>query len=149
MSVGRVRNILVHDVKSFKESLIRTLIKLEVNYVNLENVIETDNGMYIVEEFHFLDRIFRFYDIKNLKLMDITGVVIAGECNDGIRTLSKDSFLFMREENDLVQSLVPFEPEDELFPEPKKKNPSIPKMNKRMIKQNNAMLNRKLRSNKK
>ena len=37
MNMGRVRNIVVHDIKSFKESLIRTLIRLDVNYVNLSN----------------------------------------------------------------------------------------------------------------
>ena len=56
--------------------------------------------------------------------------------------------MFMREEADLIHSLGAFEPEDVLYEE-KPKNNSIPKMNKRLIKQNNVMLNRRLRSNKK
>ena len=148
MSTGRVRNILVHDIKSFKESLIRTLIRLDVNYVNLQNIKESEDDVFVEEEFHFLDRIYRFYDIKDLKHMKISSVIIAGSFDDNIRTLSRDSFMFMREEADLIQSLSSFEPEDVLYEE-KPKNNSIPKMNKRLLKQNNVMLNRKLRSNKK
>ena len=148
MNTGRVRNIVVHDIKSFKESLIRTLIRLDVNYVNLSNIKEFEDDVYLEEEFHFLDRIYRFYDIKDLKHMNISRVIIAGQFDDNIRTLSKDSFMFMREEADLIQSLSSFEPE-EVYYEEKPKNKSIPKMNKRLIKQNNVMLNRRLRSNKK
>lgn len=148
MSMGRVRNILVHDIKSFKESLIRTLIRLDVNYVNLQNIKESEDDVFVEEEFHFLDRIYRFYDIKDLKHMKISSVIIAGSFDDNIRTLSRDSFMFMREEADLIQSLSFFEPEDVLYEE-KPKNNSIPKMNKRLLKQNNVMLNRRLRSNKK
>ena len=148
MSMGRVRNILVHDIKSFKESLIRTLIRLDVNYVNLQNIKESEDDVFVEEEFHFLDRIYRFYDIKDLKHMKISSVIMAGSFDDNIRTLSKDSFMFMREETDLIQSLSFFEPEDVLYEE-KPKNNSIPKMNKRILKQNNVMLNRRLRSNKK
>ena len=45
MSTGRVRNILVHDIKSFKESLIRTLIRLDVNYVNVSNIKEVEDDV--------------------------------------------------------------------------------------------------------
>ena len=148
MSMGRVRNILVHDIKSFKESLIRTLIRLDVNYVNLQNIKESEDDVFVEEEFHFLDRIYRFYDINDLKHMKISSVIIAGSFDDNIRTLCRDSFMFMREEADLIQSLSFFEPEDVLYEE-KPKNNSIPKMNKRLLKQNNVMLNRRLRSNKK
>ena len=148
MSMGRVRNILVHDIKSFKESLIRTLIRLDVNYVNLQNIKESEDDVFVEEEFHFLDRIYRFYDIKDLKHMKISSVIMAGSFDDNIKTLSRDSFMFMREEADLIQSLSSFEPEDVLYEE-KPKNNSIPKMNKRLLKQNNVMLNRRLRSNKK
>ena len=148
MSTGRVRNIVVHDINSFKESLIKTLIRLDVNYVNLSNIKEFEDDVYLEEEFHFLDRIYRFYDIRDLKHMKISSVIIAGSFDDNIRTLSKDSFMFMREEADLIHSLGAFEPEDVLY-EDKPKNNSIPKMNKRLLKQNNVMLNRRLRSNKK
>ena len=148
MSTGRVRNILVHDIKSFKESLIRTLIRLDVNYVSIQNIKHHEDNVFVEEEFHFLDRIYRFYDIKDLKHMNISNIILAGSFDDNIRTLSKDSFNFMREETDLSQSLMFFEPEDISYEE-KPKNNSIPKMNKRMLKQNNVMLNRKLRSNKK
>ena len=148
MSTGRVRNILVHDIKSFKESLIRTLIRLDVNYVSIQNIKHHEDNVFVEEEFHFLDRIYRFYDIKDLKHMNISNIILAGSFDDNIRTLSRDSFMFMREEADLIQSLSFFEPEDVLYEE-KPKNNSIPKMNKRLLKQNNVMLNRRLRSNKK
>ena len=47
MSTGRVRNIVVHDINSFKESLIKTLIRLDVNYVNLSNIKEFEDDVYL------------------------------------------------------------------------------------------------------
>ena len=49
---GRVRNILVTNYNEFEEHLVRLLIKFGISYVKLGN------------EFHFLDRIYRFFDIK-------------------------------------------------------------------------------------
>ena len=46
MSTGRVRNILVHDIKSFKESLIRTLIRLDVGYVSIQNINHYDDSVF-------------------------------------------------------------------------------------------------------
>ena len=56
--------------------------------MNISNVKETEDDVYLEEEFHFLDRIYRFYDIKDLKHMKISSVIIAGSFDDNIRTLS-------------------------------------------------------------
>ena len=53
-SKGRVRNILVSDLETFKEFLIKSLIRNGIEYVNIDN------------EFHFMDKIYRFYDVKLL-----------------------------------------------------------------------------------
>ena len=45
-SKGRVRNILVSDLDTFKEFLIKSLIRNGIKYVNIDN------------EFHFMDRIY-------------------------------------------------------------------------------------------
>ena len=50
--MSRVRNIIVSDVEIFEEELIKELIKNEISYVQIEN------------EFHFLDHIYRFYDLE-------------------------------------------------------------------------------------
>ena len=48
----RVKNILVSDVEIFQEELIQELIKNQISYVKIDN------------EFHFLDHIYRIYDLK-------------------------------------------------------------------------------------
>lgn len=55
-SQNRVSNIFVNDLKEFKEQLIQDLISLGISYVQIDN------------EFHFLDRIYRFYDKEEIRL---------------------------------------------------------------------------------
>ena len=66
-SKGRVRNILVSDLDTFKEFLIKSLIRNGIEYVNIDN------------EFHFMDRIYRFYDVKLLSKLIDEGIVIFGK----------------------------------------------------------------------
>ena len=51
-NTGRVRNIIVKNYYEFEDNLIRKLTRFGIGYVKLGN------------EFHFLDRIYRFYDVK-------------------------------------------------------------------------------------
>ena len=46
---SRVRNLFVNNLEEFKEQLIKDLIKLGISYVQIDN------------EFHFSDKIYRFY----------------------------------------------------------------------------------------
>lgn len=50
--MNRVKNILVNDVETFQEELVKELIKNQISYVQIEN------------EFHFLDYIYRIYDLE-------------------------------------------------------------------------------------
>ena len=50
--MSRVKNILVSDVEIFQEELVKELINNQISYVQIEN------------EFHFLDYIYRIYDLE-------------------------------------------------------------------------------------
>lgn len=58
MIENRVRNYFVIDIDSFKEHLVRDLIRNNINYVQIEN------------EFHFLDKVYRFFDASVEKLYE-------------------------------------------------------------------------------
>lgn len=53
--MSRVRNIVIHHREEFEEQLILELIKNKISYVQIEH------------EFHFLDKIYRFYDVEEIK----------------------------------------------------------------------------------
>ena len=133
-SKGRVRNILVSDLDTFKEFLIKSLIRNGIDYVNIDN------------EFHFMDRIYRFYDVKLLSKLIDEGIVIFGKEDDMVRILSAESLMFARDKADIENAFIGFEPEVEEVTF-KKKGSSIPKYNKSMIKRQNYMLNQKLKNN--
>lgn len=133
-SKGRVRNILVSDLDTFKEFLIKSLIRNGIEYVNIDN------------EFHFMDRIYRFYDVKLLSKLIDEGIVIFGKEEDMVRILSAESLMFARDKVDIEKTFIGFEPEVEEVTF-KKKGSSIPKYNKSMIKRQNYMLNQKLKNN--
>lgn len=50
--IGTVKNYLVSNYNEFEEMLVRTLIANGISYVKIDN------------EFHFLDKIYRFYDFE-------------------------------------------------------------------------------------
>ena len=133
-SKGRVRNILVSELDTFKEFLIKSLIRNGIEYVNIDN------------EFHFIDRIYRFYDVKLLSKLIDEGIVIFGKEDEMVRILSAESLMFARDKVDIENAFIEFEPEVEEVTF-KKKGSSIPKYNKSMIKRQNYMLNQKLKNN--
>ena len=133
-SKGRVRNILVSDLDTFKEFLIKSLIRNGIKYVNIDN------------EFHFMDRIYRFYDVNLLSKLIDEGIVIFGKEEDMVRILSAESLMFARDKVDIEKAFIGFEPEVEEVTF-NKKGSSIPKYNKSMIKRQNYMLNQKLKNN--
>ena len=138
-SKGRVRNILVSNLDSFKELLIRGLIRNNINYLQIDN------------EFHCFDKIFRFYDVKDACRLIDEGILIFGREDDKIKLLSDINLIFAKEEQDIRDTLLNFGVEDisceDEIEFPKKKR-NIPSYNKRQIKRDNHMLNQKLKRNK-
>lgn len=135
---GRVRNILVSDYESFKEALIRSLIRNNINYLQIDN------------EFHFLDRIYRFYDIgQAMELID-KGILIFGSEDEKIRVLSDINIIMARSSDDVKSILADFEPVKEVDSSHYefKKSKGIPQYNKQKVKRDNHMLNQKLKNNK-
>jgi hypothetical protein len=88
-SKGRVRNILVSNLDSFKELLIRGLIRNNINYLQIDN------------EFHCFDKIFRFYDVEDACRLIDEGILIFGREDDKIKLLSDINLIFAKEEQDV------------------------------------------------
>ena len=66
--MGRVVNILIDNLEVFEEKLIRDLIKNGISYVQIGN------------EFHFLNHIYRFYDLEKIsKLLLQESLVITDD----------------------------------------------------------------------
>ena len=66
--MGRVVNILIDNLEVFEEELIRDLIKNGISYVQIGN------------EFHFLNHIYRFYDLEKIsKLLLQESLVITDD----------------------------------------------------------------------
>jgi len=131
---NRTNYDLVSDLDTFKEFLIKSLIRNGIEYVNIDN------------EFHFMDKIYRFYDVKLLSKLIDEGIVIFGKEDEMVRILSAESLMFARDKADIENAFIGFEPEVEEVTF-KKKGSSIPKYNKSMIKRQNYMLNQKLKNN--
>lgn len=116
----KVTNILVTNKEVFIEMLIKELINSQVSYVRIEN------------EFHFEDKIFRFYDandyqnakaanltIEVLNLMDIKDLA-SHKLEESLTNFVKDDYQ-----------------ENELF---------TPKINKKYIKQQNRQYNSQIKN---
>lgn len=116
----KVKNILVTNKEVFIELLIKELINNSISYVQIDN------------EFHFEDKIYRFYDandyqnakaanvtIEVLNLMDIKDLA-SHNLEESLTTIEKDDYQ-----------------ENELFP---------PKINKKYIKQQNRQYNSQIKN---
>ena len=130
---GRVRNIIVTGYDDFVEYLIKDLTKIGINYVQIGN------------EFHFLDRIYRFYDTKLHRDIILSQDKFIEEncivCNplDMALLKERDAFesFFKKFEDGFFVEVVndcPFE-NDQVY-EP---------LNKRNIKKNNYSINKILK----
>lgn len=124
--MSRVRNIVVSNVEIFEEELIKELIKNEISYVQIEN------------EFHFLDHIYRIYDLE------FVAKVFSQEQEDlldGIfvrvpETLSKQTYPMSTKER------IEYIPNDYPSKIDFYKDNDNYKMNKKLIKQQNRQVNR-------
>ena len=120
-----VKNIAVSDRKFFTEWLVRDLIQHQISYVQIEN------------EFHFLEYIFRFYDMNEDKeqIIKLSGI---GNVFDEITVVPS---LFEIEEKDPFLGVTVAEGRGVSgFPVKQHSKPNM----KKMIKRQNRMVNQKL-----
>lgn len=124
-----VKNIAVSDRKFFTEWLVRDLIQHQISYVQIEN------------EFHFLEYIFRFYDMNEDKeqIIKLSGI---GNVFDEITVVPS---LFEIEEKDPFLGVTVAE--GRVVSEFPVKQHSKPNM-KKLIKSQNRMINQRLRQTK-
>lgn len=84
MMQSRVRNILVEQVDSFTDALAWWLAREQISYVQIGN------------EFHFLDRIYRFYEFDQYKEF-LRRVDLSSDCADllfGGKTVEGESIAY-------------------------------------------------------
>ena len=135
-SQGRVRNYVVFQKYSFCSMLAKTLCKMQIPYVQVDN------------EFHFDDKILRFYSVdESLELTGQVKFVCYGD--NKIISLDPQSLLFTRNKNDLDQVFIS---PDEIvtivddYKDEEEVNKDIC-YTKQKRKQDNNMVNQKLRQN--
>lgn len=125
--MGRVVNILIDNLEVFEEELIRNLIKNGISYVQIGN------------EFHFLNHIYRFYDLEKIsKLLLQESLVITDDIflSNNDECLKKEfSILIGDTENKSIEKLDTMIPDfqSSRFTFEKKQT----KLNKNLIKRQN------------
>lgn len=138
-SKGRVRKVLVSDWERFKELLIRSLIKYNISYLQIDN------------EFHFFDKIFRFYDFDMANKLINDGVEFFGQEDDVLRIFVESDLLFSKTKEDIENIFL--SSDDIQYYEEKEEvkinaNKSIPAFSKKKVKRDNYMLKQKIKHNK-
>lgn len=115
--MGRVVNILIDNLEVFEEELISDLIKNEISYVQIGN------------EFHFLNHIYRFYDLEKIsKLLLQESLVITDD-------------IFSKKNAECLKDII----DDTSFSENNRYLQDInlvPKLNKNLIKRQNRIANK-------
>ena len=133
-SKGRVRNYIVSNKEMFCDYLARSLCKMQVEYVQVDN------------EFHFNDKIYRFYTFD--ECLELQGsVVFVGIDKDKLISLCPQDLLFNRDTDSLERLLHPEESMIMDVPEVKfddKKKISF--QTKRSIREDNKKVNQKIKN---
>ena len=70
MEKFRVQNFIVSDLEKFEDALAICLIRNQIDYVQIDN------------EFHFLDKIYRFYEVTCVEKGDDIYATIFDGCNE-------------------------------------------------------------------
>ena len=130
----RVVNVAVSNKEYFLEILVRDLISRGVSYVQIEN------------EFHFLDHIYRFYDVKQ----DWNQIVHFLENQKLADSLSSVFGLFPLDNQDKNIGIMVVEEKNQVMDDygEQSSNNFFKTNMKKMIKQQNRMINQRLRQNK-
>lgn len=121
-----VKNIIVSDRVFFTENLVRDLIQHQISYVQIEN------------EFHFLNYIFRFYDM-NKDRQQIMSLADTRNIFDEIAVVP--SLLEIKEKDPFLGVTVAEGRVVSDFPVKEHNKPNM----KKMIKRHNRMINQQLR----
>ena len=129
--MSRVKNILVTDVETFQEKLVKELINNQISYVQIEN------------EFHFLEHIYRIYDLEVVADLPLEQYIHFQEIvfeESNFDTFDSSSFTKITEQYapqlDFKQNKFDF-----------CKDNYIPKINKQLIKQRNRQANKIINRN--
>lgn len=130
----KVHNILINRKDEYIELLVRGLIKYGINYLQIDN------------EIHFDNRIFRFYDIKD-DIEEIKKIKIDEDLSD-VRIINVDELEKLEEENKLQELSYQFQIFEPKNDETKEKTP-VPKLNKKLIKDYNKKINKRINTRKK
>ena len=130
----RVVNVAVSNKEYFLEILVRDLISRGVSYVQIEN------------EFHFLDYIYRFYDVKQ----DWNQIVQFSENQKLADSLSSVFDLFPLDNQDKNMGIMVVEDKNQVEDSYNEQSfNKIFKTNmKRKIRHQNRVINQRLRQNK-
>lgn len=134
-SKGRVRNFVVSNKEMFCDYLARSLCKMQVQYVQIDN------------EFHFNDKIYRFYNFE--ECLELDGkVVFVSLDKERLVSLNPQDLLFTRTSEDLVRYL---EPQDELIGDVagvkyKDERPVEKRASKQLIRRDNKMVNQRIKN---
>ena len=137
-SKGRVRNFVVSNKEVFCDLLARTLCKMQVDYLQIEN------------EFHFSDKILRFYSFE--ECLELNGqVCFVSLDKDKIVSLDPQNLLFARDKDALERVFLT--PDEEIisslepqveFPREQKRGFSYTKQKRR---KDNKLVNQRLKQN--
>lgn len=135
-SKGRVRNFVVSNREVFCDTLARALCQMQVQYVQIEN------------EFHFNDKIYRFYNFD--ECLELNGkVVFVSIDKDKLVSLNPHDLLFTKTSDDLARLLDPMQdkiayaPEEVRFEDKREKKIGNAKQ---LIKHDNKMINQRIRN---
>ena len=130
----RVVNVAVSNKEYFLEILVRDLISRGVSYVQIEN------------EFHFLDHIYRFYDVKQ----DWNQIVHFLENQKLADSLSSVFGLFPLDNQDKNMGIMVVEEKNQVMDDygEQSSNNFFKTNMKRKIRHQNRVINQRLRQNK-
>ena len=128
--MGRVVNILIDNLEVFEEELTRDLIKNEISYVQIGN------------EFHFLNHIYRFYDLEKIsklllqESLVITDDIFSKKNAECLKDIIDD--IFSKKNAECLKDII----DDTSFSENNRYLQDInlvPKLNKNLIKRQNRI----------
>ena len=84
---GKVKNVLVFGLEQFQEDLIWELINNNISYVKIDN------------EFHFLDKIYRFFEFSSVKDFSIFHDIVFSD--SVLLNPTEENFVCSREDANL------------------------------------------------
>lgn len=135
-SKGRVRNYVVSNKDVFCDYLAKSLCRMQIEYVQVDN------------EFHFNDKIYRFYSFD--ECLELNGkVVFVSLDKDKLVSLNPQDLMFTRTGEDLARYLEPMQDVITEVPEIKFEDKRISgkkEFTKQLIRHDNKMTNQRIKN---